>query len=900
MPPKQTPMMRQYLSVKAEHPDAVLLFRLGDFYETFFDDAKIASRVCGIALTSRSKSTDPVPLAGVPYHAADEYIQKLLAAGHKVAVCDQVEDAKYAKGLVKREVTRVITPGTLIDEAPLEGGRNNFLAAVVPNGAVAGLAFVDLSTGEFGLTEIASAGVSDEMARLGASEVLLPESVREDGPAYVGRRPGRDGDEASEPDSDDDAPAVTVRPDWSFDLDSAMEVLKEHFGVSSLAGFGCDEMPLGLRAAGAVLEYLRETQKRPLGHISTLAPRRPEEFLHVDRSTARNLELVEPLRSRARSGTLLGALDRTRTAMGSRRLREWVTRPLASADAVNARLDAVAELLSGAMLRAELRECLGAVQDVERLAAKMTSGRANARDLQALAGSLEAVPTVQEVLATSAAELTRALAAGLEPEAELAVRIRSTLADDPPATVRDGGMIAEGVDAELDRLRSVRSGGKSWIAKLQKREAERTGITSLKVGFNRVFGYYIEVTKPNLDKVPEDYIRKQTLANAERYITPDLKERESEILSADEKILEIEYRVFCELRDAAAEAAPSLVATAGALGRIDCLQSLAEAAAASGWTRPVVDGSVKLVAKDLRHPVIERSLPAGRYVPNDITCDGASEQVLVITGPNMSGKSTYIRSAAVLVVMAQMGSFVPAKSAHVGAADSLFVRAGASDDIAGGASTFMVEMSETARLLNNSTPRSVIILDEVGRGTSTYDGVAVAWATAEYIHDWPPVEGHGPRTLFATHFHELTRLADSCERVANYHVAVREDRGDVTFLHTVRPGGTDRSFGVHVAKLAGVPPAVVARADEILGRLEAMAVEGSVLSAGDLGAQLALFDVGPAPKRARPKAAEGPAGPTDVEGEILRADAERMTPLDALALLDRLRRRLRERGGRAE
>ena len=802
-PLSQTPMMRQYKRIKAEHQDAILLFRMGDFYEMFFDDAVTASRVLGLTLTARSKEKgEKIPLAGVPHHAVDGYIKKLITAGYRVAVCDQLEDPKQAKGIVDRGVTRVITAGTLTDDLLPDQRASHYLAAVCPRSKECGIAWVDLSTGRFFVEDVPPDRLTDELARIGPAECLYPEGL-----------PARNARLVRELEH---VATVQARPEWIFDRRNALKALYKHFEVASLDGFGCGDLGAGLSAAGAVIEYLNETQRTSLGHIDRLERFVDDQHLLIDRATKRSLELVETMRSGERAGSLLWVLDRTVTPMGARRVREWLLSPLRSADAVLRRQEAVAAFVDDPDLRDDVRAVLERMSDIERIAAKISTGRANARDLVALRGSAELLPALRRRIEPCGPERLRSLAEQLDPLADVAGLIARSITDDPPAVLREGRMIRAGYHEELDELRGIRRDGQAWIARYQAAESRRTRIDNLKVGFNQVFGYYIEVTHANAGKVPDNYTRKQTLKNAERYITPELKEYETKVLTAAERADQLEYDLFTEVRETVAAQAGRILSVARAVAELDALAGLAHVAAANRYCRPAVNDSRRLLIQDGRHPVLEQTLEGEAFVPNDSMLDGEEQVMAIVTGPNMAGKSTYIRQVALIVLMAQMGSFVPAKSAEIGAADRLFARVGASDEIARAQSTFMVEMSETANILNNATDRSLIVLDEVGRGTSTYDGVSIAWAVSEYIH-----EKVGARTLFATHYHELTALESILPRAKNYNVAVREWEDEVIFLRKIVEGGTDKSYGVHVAKLAGVPKSIVERAKKILAQLEA-------------------------------------------------------------------------------
>jgi len=877
-----TPMMKQYQKMKKLHPEAILFFRMGDFYEMFFEDAQTASRVLGLTLTARDKGTSAIPMAGVPHHSADGYIRKLISAGFKVAVCDQVQDPKEAKGLVDRDVTRVITPGTLTDDPLLDAKQPNFLAAVCPGPGTMGLAWADLSTGKFFVQDVpggeADAGLTEllnALARVSPAECLVPENLyRSEDPFIVQLRAAGPG-------------MITPRADWIFDRETSDRALREHFQVATLEGFGCARLQSGIGAAGAVLDYLKETQKASLAHITRLQAFHREDFAILDRTTQVSLELVEQMRTKDRRGTLLWVLDQTVTPMGARLLREWVLSPLRQAAAINHRLDGVEALVKDALRREEVRDQLKPVADLERISARISCGRANPRDLAAVAPSARALPAMREQLAETSAAMLKDIRERIDPLDDLAARIEAVLVAAPPTGIKDGGIIRPGHHAELDELRRLRSEGKAWIQEFRRREAKRTGIETLKVGFNNVFGYYIEVTHANAGKVPADYQRKQTLKNAERYITPELKEYESKVLHADERAKEIEQRLFLELRDELAQQAPRIQATARALAELDLLANLAQVAAEHRYCRPQVDDGRQLVMVDSRHPVVEQTLEEESFVPNDLGLDGQEEQIVILTGPNMAGKSTYIRQVALIVLMAQMGSFVPAKRAHLGAVDRLFTRVGASDELARGQSTFMVEMIEAANILNHATDRSLIILDEVGRGTSTFDGVSIAWAVTEYIH-----EHLHARTLFATHYHELTELPLVVPTAKNYNVAVQEWGDEVVFLRKIIPGGTDKSYGIHVARLAGIPKEVIERAKVILVNLEAETLDPD---------NLPKF----APSKARAKKSglaqlslfSSPHQPT-IE-KLKQLEPEKLTPLEALQKLHELKGEVKERERKA-
>ncbi len=876
-------MMQQYLAFKKKHQDAILLFRMGDFYEVFFEDARVCARDLGLALTSRDKGQNAVPMAGFPHHAGDTYIKRLIRAGHRVAICEQVQDPAEATGLVERDVTRVITAGTLTEDQILDSGSNNFLAAVASGDSLVGLAWADLSTGKFEVEEMPAEALAGSLQRISPAECLLPQGdyAALDGPVPPSSRSEEVLAYLSE------GCLVTRRPPWEFNPDEGRRRLNRHFGTQALDGFGCEDMRSALGAAGALLSYLEETQKTALGHIRKIEPFASDRYLILDSTTQRSLELTETMRGAAYEGSLLHVLDRTTTPMGARLLKRWILTPLRQAEDIRRRLDAVQELHGSRQLRQKLAGELRSIYDIERLTTKIYCGRANARDLVALRQSLSRLPQLKEHLAPGQSDMLTELAQAIDPMPEVEGLIAAAIRADPPVLITEGGVIRDGFSPELDDLRRTTREGKTWIARFQSEEAARTSISSLKVGFNKVFGYYIEVTNTHRDKVPDHYIRKQTLKNAERYITPELKEQESTVLSAGERAKELEYDLFQQVRQQVSSYTERLQTTAEALAALDVLLSLGTVAAEARYVRPRISADRALHITDGRHPVLEKILDE-QFVPNDIEMDGQEVGLFVITGPNMSGKSVYIRQVALIVLMAQMGSFVPAGEAEIGLVDRIFTRVGASDEQRRGHSTFMVEMVEVANILNNATQRSLIILDEVGRGTSTFDGVSIAWATGEYIHD-----RIGARTLFATHYHELAQLAHVCKRVRNLNVAVREWQNEVVFLHRVVPGATDRSYGIHVAKLAGVPEDVLDRSGQILAHLEENAI-------------------GPndeprfAPKQP-PSAAAGPRRPgphtvqmplfkaldAEVKEELLSLDTARMTPLDALAKLNEIVQRLK-------
>jgi DNA mismatch repair protein MutS len=888
-----TPLMRQYHAIKKRYPNALVLFRLGDFYELFYEDAIVASRELQITLTSRNRERGhPVPMCGVPYHAAENYIARLIRAGFKVAICDQMEPPSAAKKLVRREVVRVITPGTATDLQVLEPRENNFLAALArhPSGSPVGLAYVDISTGEFSATEFsgeaAEEKLRDEIHLLHPREILLP-------------RPASLFPQATSAELDGLAGVETRLDEWVFERTYAERLLTEQFGVAGLEGFGLADHRQAAAAAGALVHYLRETSAKgpetaesagaaPLQHLDRLRFYEQQEALVLDTVSVRNLELITPLfaeeSARGPAPTLLGVLDQTATGMGARLLRSWILRPEIDLEELQRRLDAVAELKTHTVLREEIRRELSAVMDLERLTSRVTLGVAVPRDLVGLRQSLAHVPLLREYLSNCRTVRLVGLHASLDDLADVRQRIEQAIADDPPPQARfaegEAGVIRRGYNAELDELRELSHKSRQFIAAMEERERKRTGIASLKIRFNQVFGYYLEISKPNLHLAPPDFERKQTLVNAERFTTPELKEYERKVLSADERILEIERRLFHELRIWVGQQAARLRQTAGAVAQLDVLVNFARLAAARNYVRPTFteDGALTIVGG--RHPVIEQLLEqrAERFVPNDLYLNDSSHQILIITGPNMGGKSTYLRQAALIVLMAQMGSFVPAERAQLPITDRIFTRIGASDNLARGRSTFLVEMSEVAAILNTATPQSLVLLDEVGRGTATFDGLSIAWAVVEYL------ESHAkPRTLFATHYHELTELADLLPGVQNVHVSVKESGHEIVFLRRVEPGSADKSYGIEVARLAGLPRHVIERAREILLRHEQ--------SEHQLSEKLTP---GAANRQAAPPAQEALFTPIDrqVLQAIRGADLDNLKPLDALNLLAALKKQI--------
>ncbi len=865
-----TPIRQQYLQIKRQYSDTILLFRLGDFYETFDADAELVSRELDIVLTSRPVGKgETVPLAGVPYHAVEGYVARLINKGYKVAICEQL-GTEPIKGLVPREVVRVVTPGTVVEPALLDDRANNYLAAVVVDGNRCGLAYADITTGEFATTQFDETNgdlrrtVAEELARLRPAECVAPESAIEEI-----RRWDLDAEMAMH---------LSPYPGWHFDHGNASRALLDHFEAASLSGFGCEGAPLAVQAAGALIQYLLETQKSAVRQLTGLSTYAISEFMTLDPATRRNLELTQTLRSAAARGSLLNVLDKCVTPMGARLLRRWLNQPLLDVTRLEARLDAVQTMSANGQARAEIAVLLKRVSDLERLGNRVVQGIASPRDLLGIARSLEVVPRVAEILAELDGQAQGALGrvqTELDPCTAGRELIGQAIAEQAPdrdrkrQSVLRRNIVRAGFSPELDHIILASRDAKVWVANLEGQERQRTGIRNLKVGFNKVFGYYIEITNANSEAVPPEYIRKQTLVNAERYITPELKEYESLILNAEEQIAEIERRVFREVCEQVAVFAPRLVSTARALAELDVFLSLAEVALAQRYVRPRLDDADVIEIKNGRHPVVEMSLHGEPFVPNDVFLS-SDEQILIITGPNMSGKSTFLRQTAIIVLMAQIGSFVPADEARIGLVDRIFTRIGAQDEISAGQSTFMVEMVETANILNHATPRSLIVLDELGRGTSTYDGISIAWAVAEYIHNHPRLRA---KTLFATHYHELIELANNLPRVRNYNVSVSEEGDRVVFLRRIAPGGADRSYGIHVAQLAGLPRPVLHRAEEILAELESGRAQTEAAPMVSVQ-QLTLFSL------------DDP-----LRDELKDLDVDSLSPLEALNKLYELHRK---------
>jgi len=803
-----TPAMKQFHRFKQKYPDCILFFRMGDFYETFYEDAKVCSQVLGLALTSRSKGDNPVPLAGVPYHAVEGYLKKMLQAGYRVAVCEQVEDPKTAKGVVKRDVVRIVTPGTLTDDTLLDAKQDNFLCAVsLGTKSRAVMSWVDVSTGHFFVQDLPEEKLLDELLQLAPAECLLADRRGELFDAETRKL-------TTEIKQLTNA-IITERPGWYFDPYQARQRLLKHFGTATLEGFGISDGDDALiPPAGAIIEYLNETQRTTLGHIRNLKKINRENFLQIDPASLRSLEILRTIRTESQRGSLLDCLDETITGAGARMFRNWLCTPLRDLGAIERRQDAVEEIKNADAPSADIRRLLANMSDTERIAARISTLRASPRDLTALAATLRQIPLLRQILQQFRSDLLVQLAGQCDSMDELADLLEAAIEPQPPSHLRDGGVIRAGFSQELDRLHSISKDGQSWLRNYQRQQAERTGIANLKIGYNQVFGYYIEVNHASSDKVPADYVRKQTIKNAERYVTEELKEYETQALSAEEKALELEQQLFDQLRRQSAQYVSRLQTLAETVAQCDGLAALGYLARRRNYVRPKMTGGRELVIHEGKHPVLAETLGAD-FVPNDVALGNGAGDILVITGPNMSGKSTYIRQVALLVLMAQTGSFIPAKDAQIGLVDKIFTRVGASDELVRGQSTFMVEMTETANIINNATERSLVILDEVGRGTSTYDGLSLAWAITEHI-----ANGLKCRTLFATHYHELTELAELFANVKNGNVAVREWMDEVVFLHKILPGGTDKSYGLHVAKLAGIPKTILNRSKEILEELE--------------------------------------------------------------------------------
>ena len=878
-----TPMMQQYMETKSQYPDCILFYRLGDFYEMFFDDALTASKELEITLTGKNCGMEErAPMCGVPYHAVDGYLTKLVSKGYKVAICEQVEDPKQAKGIVKREVVRIVTPGTILDAAAIDESKNNYIMCIVYIADRYGLSVADVTTGDYFVTELPDGQkLKDEIFKFMPSEIICNESF------YMS---GMDLEDMK------NRLGITIYSleSWYFDDEICKSKLMEHFKVSSLQGLGLSDYDCGVISAGALLQYLLETQKNDLSHMTHITPYTTGKYMMLDSSTRRNLELCETLREKQKRGSLLWVLDKTKTAMGARTLRKYIEQPLIERTEIERRLDAVTELKEEAISREEIREYLSPVYDLERLITRITYGSANPRDLTAFSSSLEMLPAIHYILEDMKSDLLCEICKEMDTLEDLCSLVKSAIAEEPPLAMKEGNIIRDGYSEEVDTLRRAKSDGKTWLAKLEEQEREKTGIKNLKIKYNKVFGYYLEVTNSYKELVPEYYTRKQTLANSERYITPELKELEDIILGAEDKLYALEYELYCTVRDTIAGEVVRIQKTAKAVAALDVFTSLALVAERNNYIRPTINVQGKIDIKDGRHPVVEQMIPNGSFICNDTVLDDKKQRISIITGPNMAGKSTYMRQVALIVLMAQLGSYVPASKANIGLVDRIFTRVGASDDLASGQSTFMVEMTEVANILRNATSKSLLVLDEIGRGTSTFDGLSIAWAVVEYISDAKLL---GAKTLFATHYHELTELEGKINNVNNYCIAVKEKGDDIVFLRKIVKGGADKSYGIQVAKLAGVPDIVINRAKEIVEELadEDITSRVSEIASREAEAkkktkskkydevdiaQFSLFDT---------------VKDDDVLEELKSIDVGNLTPIDALNTIYRLQNKLKNR-----
>ncbi len=865
-----TPLMAQYNKIKREYPDTILLFRVGDFFETFDEDAKTASKVLGITLTKRANGkAENVPLAGFPHHALDTYLPKLVRAGYRVAVCEQMENPKFAKGIVKREVVEVVTPGVAFSEKLLDHKRNNYLAALYAKEQIIGISFCDVSTGEFYAYQINQKDLRNQFGLFSPQEILiskrqksmLEEIIRKYSPAT----------------------RITTVEDWIYDYEFARDLLLNHFGTQTLKGFGIEKLEVATSAAGAVLNYLKETQKENLGHLNKVSLFNPSDFMQLDIATKRNLEIMFTMQDGTREGSLISILDKTFTPMGGRLLKKWISAPLIKLEPILRRQESVAELVNKKLLRKNIQEELKEIGDLERLTSKICTGRANPRELINLKLSLRKIPLLKQLLDSAEAETLKTIGLKLHQLEEVIEKIEKAITDEPPVNINDGGIIRPGYSPELDELRDITKNAKDWIARFQEKERERTNIPSLKVSYNKVFGYYISVSNTHKEKVPTDYIRKQTLVNSERYITPELKEYEDKILNAEENIAELEYQLFNEVRVFAASFAEQIQENGRLIATLDCFQSFAQCAEEYDYVRPTIDESDIIDIKEGRHPVVERILPPGeKFHPNSTFLSNSDTQIIILTGPNMSGKSVYLRQVGLIVLLAQMGSYVPAKEARIGIVDNIFTRVGASDNITAGESTFLVEMQEAANILNNATAKSLILLDEIGRGTSTFDGISIAWAITEYLHENPLVAA---KTLFATHYHELNEMASIFPRIKNFKVEVREYDDKVIFLHKVSPGAADHSYGIQVAQMAGLPEFTTKRAKEILQNLESKELTPYEVRKKKIakyhtrpedGIQLSLFEF----------------KDDEIRKEISEIEVNNITPIEALNKLHELKNKV--------
>ena len=878
-----TPMMKQYMETKSQYPDCILFYRLGDFYEMFFDDALTASRELEITLTGKNCGQEErAPMCGVPYHAVESYLNKLVSKGYKVAICEQLEDPKTAKGIVKRDVVRIVTPGTNLDTQALDETRNNYIMCIVYIADRYGVSVSDITTGDYFVTEIPdSAKLMDEIYRFSPSEIICNEAFYMSGMDLDGMR---------------DRLGITIYSldSWYFDDAVCRQKLLEHFKVTSFAGLGLADYDCGIISAGALLQYLLETQKNSLSNLTHITPYAAGRYMMLDSSTRRNLELCETLREKQKRGSLLWVLDKTKTAMGARTLRKYVEQPLIDKKEIEKRLDAVAELKDQAISREEIREYLSPVYDLERLITRIAYGTANPRDLTAFRSSLEMLPHIRYILEEMESELLKNIHDDMDALEDLCTLVKDAIREDPPIAMKEGNIIRDGYNEEVDKLRRAKSDGKDWLAKLENDEREKTGIKNLRIKYNKVFGYYLEVTNSYKDMVPDYYTRKQTLANAERYITPELKELEDMILGAEDKLYALEYELYSQVRDTIASEIERIQKTAKAVAALDAFASLAVVAERNNYTRPKINEKGVIDIKEGRHPVVERMIPNDMFIANDTYLDDKKHRISIITGPNMAGKSTYMRQTALIALMAQIGSFVPAKSADIALSDRIFTRVGASDDLASGQSTFMVEMTEVANILRNATSKSLLILDEIGRGTSTFDGLSIAWAVVEYISDSRLL---GAKTLFATHYHELTELEGKISNVNNYCIAVKEKGDDIVFLGKIVKGGADKSYGIQVAKLAGVPDLVIDRAKEIVEEL----------AEGDITARVSEIAVREKSAKKKPKVKKydevdmaqmslfDTVKDDDVLEELKNLDVGNMTPIDALNTIYRLQNKLKNR-----
>ena len=866
----QTPLMAQYSKIKLAYPDTILLFRMGDFFETFDEDAKIAAKVLGITLTKRGNGmAEDTPLAGFPHHALDTYLPKLVRAGYRVAICEQMENPKFAKGIVKREVIEVVTPGVAFSDKLLDHKRNNYLLGICIKDSLAGISFCDISTGEFYTFEIPSSQIQQQIETINPAEILIQKRDKDLlTPLIVKNNP---------------SVKITKLDDWIFNYEYAKELLIMQFKTINLKGFGIESLITGIISCGAVLNYLQETQKANLSHLQSVSVYNPSDYMNLDHATKRNLEITFSMNEGGREGSLISILDKTETAMGGRLLKKWLSAPLIKLDPVLKRQQSVEELVSNSGIRRKIIEELKEIGDLERLISKVCTGRANPRDVVNIKTSLKKIPVIKDLLQSTSGKTLIHVCNNLRELANLVAKIDGAIVDSPPLSLAEGGVIKNGFSPELDELRDISLNGKDWIANLQKTEREKTGISSLKVNFNKVFGYYIEISNANKDKIPLDYVRKQTLVNHERYITPELKSYEDKILNAEEKTYDLESQLFNEIRLIIADEAESIQQNARLIAMIDCFVSLAECAVQYNYVKPEIDDGDVINIVEGRHPVVERILPPGeKYAPNNCLLNNTNDQIIILTGPNMAGKSVYLRQIGLIVLLAQIGSFVPAKSAQIGIVDRIFTRVGASDNITAGESTFLVEMQEAANIINNATSRSLIILDEIGRGTSTFDGISIAWAITEYLHENPVIAA---KTLFATHYHELNEMAELFPRIRNFKVEVREYDDKVIFLHKVSPGSADHSYGIQVAQMAGLPIFITNRAKEILQNLESKELTPYEVKKEKLKKmkqetdnQISLFEI----------------KDDKLRNEISEIEINNLTPMEALNKLSDLKKRIQD------